>query len=189
MFNNTIFRITFAISLSFHLAVISAGSFFHKAVLLDKKPDIEITYLTPETPQDKLQEKVIENLPQIYDLKDKKLQQTSEKSDEQYLEAKELAKLEEYIQYYELIREKIKKRVTENYTRFHEEGIAEVVFRLNKNGALENLTLNESKSTTSQLLKKTALKSVSAAAPFPAFPPSLDRGDLTFTIALIFKNK
>jgi len=181
---------------------VSAGGFFNAQPPLEENREIEVTYLMPE---EELAEKIIQNLPQEYDLKDKELQQAARReevmlpepiveedallTEEQYLEEKELAKLEEYIQYYELIREKIKKTVARNYTLFREEGMVEVAFTLDKRGRLKNLIIDKLKSASSASLHKTALKSIERAAPFPAFPPLLKRDDLTFAIAIIFKKQ
>jgi len=196
------FRAAFAISVSAHLLAVSAGGFFHGKPPLEENREIEVTYLVPE---EELAEEIIQDLPREYDLKDKELQQARRReeaklpepqaesdsvlSEEQYLEEKELEKLEEYIQYYELIREKIKKTVARDYTRFREEGMVEVAFTLDKRGRLKNLIIDKLKSASSASLRKTALHSIERAAPFPAFPPLLKREDLTFAIAIIFKRQ
>lgn len=200
MFTENAFRIAFALSLSTHLLAASAGGFFHGKPPLEENREIEVTYLMPE---EEPAEEIIQNLPREYDLKDKELQQAVRREEvkpseplmeensllsaEQYLEEKELELLEEYIQYYELIREKIKKTVARNYTRFREEGMVEVAFTLDKRGHLKNLIIDKLKSASSASLHKTALRGIERAAPFPAFPPLLKRDDLTFAIAIIFK--
>lgn len=188
MLQNATFRTAFAISLSLHLFAISAGGFFHTKPLDDKNCPIEVSYLVPEISQDKIQERIIQNLPQKYDLEKKDLQQVVEKG-EHYLSEEALKELEEYIQYYELIRESIKKYVSKNYTRFREEGIIEVAFTLNKNGILKNLAVDTSKSIKSPRLKTIALKSIKEASPFPPFPDSLKKKELAFAIAIIFKKE
>ena len=108
-------------------------------------------------------------------------------SEEQYLEEKELEELEEYIQYYELIRERIKKYVSRNYNAFKEEGGVGVVFSLYRSGALKDVQIDKTKSAENQALTRAALKSVRDAAPFPAFPESLKKDELTFNISIIFQ--
>ena len=188
MLQNATFRMAFAISFILHLFAISAGRFFHTKSFNNENHKIEITYLAPEISQDKIQERIIQNLPQKYDLEKKDLQQVVEKG-EQYLSEEELKAFEEYIQYYELIRESIKKYVSKNYTRFREEGIIEVAFTLNKNGILKNLAVDTSKSIKSPRLKTIALKSMKEASPFPPFPDSLEKKELAFAIAIIFKKE
>jgi len=201
MFDSTAFKIAFALSLSLHIFAVSAGGFFKAKPPLEENREIEVTYFMPE---EELAEEVIQNLPREYDLKDKELQQAARREEvkpseplteedsllsaEQYLEEKERELLEEYIQYYELIREKIKKTVARNYTQFREEGMVEVAFTLDRRGRLKDLIIDKLKSASSASLHKTALRSIERAAPFPAFPRLLKRDDLTFAIAIIFKN-
>ncbi|MGB2706363.1 MAG: hypothetical protein WBC74_05880 [Candidatus Omnitrophota bacterium] len=204
MLNDTVFRIAFALSLSLHIFAVSAGGFFQGVPPVEENHEIEVTYIIPEESKDEMQERIIENLPQKYDLRDKELRQSERKKTitedgsvktegelvrEQYLHEKELERLEEYIQYYELIREKIKKLVAQNYTASREEGAVEVAFCLDKNGFLKNLFLDKPKSAQSVVLRETALKSIRQCSPFPPFPESLKNNDLTFSLAIIFKKK
>ena len=204
MLNSAAFRIAFTLSLSVHLFAISAGGFFRGKPPIETNHKIEVTYLVPEEPRDKMEERIIENLPENYELRKKEMQKKDRKEKsveeegltkaelpakkEEYLDENELKKLEEYIQYYELIREKIKKHAAKNFSS-REEGEVEVVFTLNKNGALKALSVNGPGSAKNSRLKNTALESIKYAAPFPAFPDSLTRGELAFTIAIIFKAK
>ena len=105
MFNDTIFKIAFGVSLAAHVLVISAGSFFGEKPVLDKTREIEVTYFVPEEPRDELQQRIIENLPRTYELEKKELQESAREkrpseepglektdavpSEEQYLEEKE----------------------------------------------------------------------------------------------------
>jgi len=205
MFSDPIFRIALIISLSLHLFALSSGFLFHHRPLERKKPQIEVTYIIQEASQDKIPEKFLSKLPKKYDLPKEELKKASQdkppraeeavkqavasdKKDD-YIEEKDLRKLEDYIQYYELIREKIKRNITETYTASGKEGRVEVVFSLSKSGALKNISVDEKKSVRNSYLKETALLSVKRSAPFPSFPPSLNREELTFSIAIIFKRK
>jgi len=204
MYNNVPFRIAFLLSVSVHLIAVSAGGFFQGAPPPEENREVVVAYLMPEAPEDAINEEIIENLPREYDLRDKELRQNNrekaiveagsvkadgELAEDQYLEEKELEKLEEYIQYYELIREKIKKLVARNYATSREEGAVRVAFTLDKNGRLKDLLINKPRSVNITALHKAAIRSVRGAAPFPVFPPSVKRNDLTFNLAIIFKKK
>ena len=205
MFKNITFRIAFTVSLSAHLLAMSAGGFFHKNPLKDTPEMIEVTYIIPETPKSKLEEKIIENLPKVYDLRKKELQKTEKpvkKEDisdalkfsdapkkEEFLNEKDLKNLEEYIQYYELIRERIKNEVTRNHRNLSGEGRVDTLFTLTQKGELKNISIKEGSSTHSSALRKAALKSIGDASPFPAFPATLKKDTLTFNIAIIFQKQ
>ena len=204
MFNSAIFRIAFLLSLSIHLFALSAGHIFHKPAE-HKKPEIEVTYIISEASKYKVSEKFIDELPKKYDLKKKETKSASQKKatpkdsgitkadvrdkDERYVEEKELRQLEDYIQYYELIRQEIKQKIDKNYTARGKEGRVEIVFTLNRFGVLRNIDVDEENITENLYLRSVALKSVKVAAPFPAFPSSLGRKELTFSIAIIFRKK
>ena len=202
MFNDTVFRIAFAVSLSLHFFAISAGSFFQNKLVRDNRDNIEITYLIPEMPKDAI-EKVIEKLPEKYDLEEKELKKLEQKpsvadentllesakkiTKEQYLEEEGLKELEEYIAYYELIREKIKARVSQDYSRSSRGGRVDAIFTITRKGLLKNMSFDKQPGFTDTALQNLTAKAIKTAAPFPAFPDSLKRGELTFTLSIIFK--
>jgi len=198
MFNNAVFKVAFAISVSVHLLAISSGSFFHPKIDEQKNDIIEVTYILPE----EVKEEVLKTLPKEYDLEKKRRAFSSKKiipSEnanvskntpaivEQYLEEKSMEELDEYIEYYELIREKIKKYVAKNYTRPTKEGRVDVTFTLSRNGILEDILIDVNRSANNIFLRNAALRSVKQASPFPPFPNSLEGESLAFSIAIIFK--
>ena len=202
MFNDAYFRLAFTLSLSLHLFAMSAGGFFHKNPLPESAPEVEVTYILQEENKIDLTEKIIENLPREYDLQREELKEVSghtnaalEKiiedvlpiKEDNYLKEKELKSLEEYIQYYELLREKIKKMTSQYCSNLIERGEVTVSFVLGQNGALKQVVIDKAGSSKSAQLQNAALKSIKAAAPFPAFPASLQREELTFNISIIFK--
>jgi|GEM_PF-1946188 len=204
MFNSTISRTALIISVSIHALAISAGGFFSERPPAEKEREIEVAYLIPEIPEDEINEKIIENLPKEYDLEEKAPQQgkpekkiaeeglvkaEGELVQEQYIEEKELERLEEYIQYYELIREKIKKLIARNYIASRKEGAVEVAFTLDKRGILKNLAVDEPNSAGCAALRETALKSIRQCSPFPPPPETLGKKDIVFSLAIIFKKK
>jgi len=70
MFNDSIFRIAFAVSLSIHLFAISSGSFFNLSRPEDIEKDVEVTYIIQEIPiESDAIKKIIPKIPANYDLK------------------------------------------------------------------------------------------------------------------------
>ena len=188
------------LSLSAHLLLLSSGSFFYTKTPEKKSDIIEVTYVLPE----KMEMKVLTELPKKYELKKESLKIKSKNipSDEysssekgaqkvkgQCVEKNTFEELEEYIQYYELIREKIKWNITKYYGNSRLEGAVEAVFTLGKRGGLKNLSVSSNSKYQSEKLKKVALKSIRRSAPFPSFPSSLKKENLTFSVAIVIKKK
>jgi len=191
------------VSISAHFVGFSAWGYLHMATPQKPEPEIEITYIFEEEEPKTEAEQIIERLPDNYDLEkkemkppsqDRKAEQSKTESlaefaeKEEYLDAEELEKLEEYIAYYELIREKIKKRVTRFYRNTAEEGRVDAIFALARTGALKTIALGPGSARNARL-QKLAIKSVKSASPFPHFPAALSRDELTFSISIIFEKR
>ena len=195
-----------AVSASLHFLALSPWGPIYFPRVEKQKKEIEVTYVL-EKPMIKA-EKILKNLPDNYKLEQKKLkikkkeasaenektapikerakQAPAQKNTQEYIEAENL---EEYISYYKLLREKIKKEIDRRYARGGKEGTVHVVFTLLQNGVLKKIVIDEARSAKSARLKKITVKSVKSASPFPAFPEALDRKELIFSIAIIFKKK
>lgn len=91
-----------------------------------------------------------------------------------------------YINYYQLVREKIRRAAYHNYIR-SETGEVFLSFVISKEGQLKESKLQEEKSAKSGYLKKIALQSIQDALPFPAFPAELDYPQLTFNVIISFE--
>ena len=200
MGKNITFRAALVISCSIHLLFLSPwGALrFHRPK--QEEPQIEVTYIVQEIDKEKI-EKVIENLPRKYELEKKEIKESekqapaslnpepeakiAEKKDE-YMEEKKVRELEEYIAYYELIRQKIKGRVTALYKRPGEEGRVGVAFILDRRGAIKKFEIEDISGSDKRYLEKIASQAVRSAAPFPPFPEELRKPELTFTVAIIF---
>ena len=92
-----------------------------------------------------------------------------------------------YMDYYKLIREKIRKNAYYYYNT-NSRGEVLVHFVIASNGLVDSLHLKDA-STLSRTLQNIAVKSVRDAAPFPPFPPELrDYSRLSFNISIYFKN-
>ncbi len=97
---------------------------------------------------------------------------------------KDLKKNPAYMDYYQLIREKIRSNAYRYYNS-NNQGQVFLTFIISCEGKLERIYLN-SKSSNNELIE-IALKSIKEAAPFPPFPPELNYPRLQFNISIYFK--
>jgi len=91
-----------------------------------------------------------------------------------------------YINYYQIVREKIRRAAYQNYTRA-EVGEVYLSFLIFSDGSLKTVQLIEEKSSSSPYLKETALRSIKEASPFPNFPKELDYPQLSFNVVISFE--
>lgn len=91
-----------------------------------------------------------------------------------------------YISYYQIIREKIKRAAYQNYTG-QEIGEVSASFIVSRDGTLRELQLAEEKSSSSDYLRGTALRSIRDASPFPNFPEELNFPQLSFNLVITFE--
>jgi TonB family protein len=100
---------------------------------------------------------------------------------------KKVEKLSAYMDYYRLIREKIRRNAYRYYNT-QESGEVFLRFTVLKDGRLESIYLDE-ESVRSNFLREIALRSIKEAAPFPSFPEELKNyHQLQFNISIYFKN-
>jgi len=93
-----------------------------------------------------------------------------------------------YMQYYKLIRERIRKNAY-RYYNIEESGIVYLYFVILKNGSLNQISLSKTNTSASSNLIEIALKSVKSSAPFPPFPEELKTySRLQFSVSIHFKN-
>ncbi|MBI5124329.1 MAG: hypothetical protein HZA72_02810, partial [Candidatus Omnitrophica bacterium] len=76
----------------------------------------------------------------------------------------------DYINYFQLLREKIRQRLKSNYMDYQNEGDVSLAFVLNSDGSLSTVDVDSRSSSQDMTLKRIAIESVKEAAPFPAFP-------------------
>ena len=91
-----------------------------------------------------------------------------------------------YINYYQVVREKIRRAAYQNYNRV-ETGEVYITFIISKEGYLNDIRLVTEKSSDNIYLKSIALASVQNAAPFPNFPKELDYPQLSFNVVISFE--
>jgi len=101
---------------------------------------------------------------------------------------RELKKNPAYMNYYRIIREKIRSNAYRNY-QSSESGKVLLSFIVLKDGDLGEFFLEEEE-ITSRILRQITLDSIKAAAPFPPFPEELGTyTQLSFRIPIYFKNE
>ena len=93
-----------------------------------------------------------------------------------------------YKSYYQTIRGKIKETAYRNYN-IKEKGVVYLTFLLERNGALMDLNIDDSKSSASESLKKISLASLKEASPFPNFPSELNSERLSFNVIISFETE
>ena len=91
-----------------------------------------------------------------------------------------------YLEYYQIIREKIRRAAYQNYT-FLIDGEAYLSFIILSDGQLKDVRVNEDRSTDYSYLKNSAKKSIYDASPFPKFPRGLDYPELSFNVIISFE--
>jgi outer membrane biosynthesis protein TonB len=93
----------------------------------------------------------------------------------------------DYINYYDLIREKIRQRLKDHYSRQYREGEVRLVFVLRSDGTLTSEEADSAYSTQDASLIDIALKSLKEASPLPPFPKALDLPEMSFDLTVVFK--
>ncbi len=91
-----------------------------------------------------------------------------------------------YLDYYQTIREQIKRAAYQNYTRLLS-GEVYLSFIILNNGQLKDTRIDEERSTTYAYLKDIAQRSIYDASPFPSFPKDLDYPELSFNAIISFE--
>jgi len=100
----------------------------------------------------------------------------------------EMAKIDNpsYINYYQIVREKIRRSAYQNYTH-NETGEVYLSFIISCGGEIKDARLVEEKTHAGDYLKDIALSSIKDASPFPNFPKELDYPQLSFNIIISFE--
>ncbi len=164
----------------------------------------EVTLNRPETPRIDIKKEVVakpQPAPQVKSdnkksskSSDIKERTTSRKKDAIKKSSEEAAKKEaqlkrskDYINYYQLIREKIRSRLKDNYQYYRREGEVYLSFVLTQNGSLLSYAIDRPKSTQDEVLLHITATSLKAISPFPALPRSLSMSKMSFNIMISFK--
>ncbi|MDD5538867.1 MAG: hypothetical protein PHF12_07885, partial [Candidatus Omnitrophica bacterium] len=95
----------------------------------------------------------------------------------------------EYKNYYQIVREKIRRQAYRNY-RYIQEGEVFLTFTLARSGGLKEVHVDSAKSVEDEYLRRIALESVQQSSPFPEFPIKLqDKEQLAFNVIISFELK
>lgn len=196
------------ISAIFHLAIILPLPYFNQSLVKKSPYAIKITYLAAEEialkdvrrkakPPAAIQHKAPKKevaAKAKEDLKPKPLDDLTHlaKPTPEHLAIEippELPKEKEalYLNYYQSIREKIRKIVLNNYPRYIACGEVCLYFVLTSNGELKEIRVVEERSSQNRLLKEIAERSVYQASPFLAFPKDLNQPQLSFNVIISFE--
>jgi len=95
----------------------------------------------------------------------------------------------DYVNYYQLIREKIRKRLKSNYRTYLNEGEITLVFTLTSDGRLIDVSVAGAAADNYAPLADVATRSVREASPFPPFPKALSLPEMSFDLTVTFKKR
>jgi TonB family protein len=91
------------------------------------------------------------------------------------------------LSYFGAIREQIQRTANrQDWTMGQDQGLVYISFVLTPDGQVSDLRIVRERSANSAALHDVAMRIVNAAAPFPAFPPSLQGGHKTIVVPLEF---
>jgi hypothetical protein len=91
-----------------------------------------------------------------------------------------------YHNYYQQIRDLIRKSAFRNFTRMHS-GEVYLTFVVLSSGILKKMRLIEDKTNADDYLRQIALKSLTESSPFPPFPKELKYPQLSFNVIISFE--
>lgn len=191
-FKNSLF-----ISFAFHLALLGpiASHEMIQKETREEKP-LVVDYVTirepvraPEEPKLELNKKIELKAPV-------EVNQEQAKKASRIVQAREAAKKEaqvkstrDYINYYQLIREKIRARLKTKYNDYYKEGDVSLVFILKDSGSLIGVEVETANSVPDSMLHRIAIESVKEAAPFAPFPKALSLSSMSFNLVISFKKQ
>ncbi|MFH2139068.1 MAG: TonB family protein [Candidatus Omnitrophota bacterium] len=92
-----------------------------------------------------------------------------------------------YIKYYEIINQKLRESIV--YPQYFSEGEVSVSFVVTADGKLMSVDVVNDNSSGNSILRDTAVQIVEKASPFPPFPESLRRIQLTFNVVICFREQ
>lgn len=160
----------------------------------------EVVLKTPETPRLDIQKEIAEKQQDAAkmeaDLKKsaemiqaKSIVDDAAKSASKDAEKKEAAlkSNRDYINYYQIIREKIRARLKNNYMYYKNEGDVYLSFTINPNGTLLTYNVDRTRSTNDEVLLHITLSSLKAVSPFPPIPKNLGLPKMSFSLMISFK--
>lgn len=211
MFLDKSLSIAFLISTILHVTVLLPLPNFKNSSLKKTQPSFRVTYLVPEEiPSRKTRVKERPLATAMYEIGKKNAAELKIDSGSKTKEnpvkkvvnlpkpaiehpkieiPPELPKEKEalYLDYYQSIRQRIRRLVVENYPRYIACGEVCLYFVLLSNGRLKEINVVEERSSHSRLLKEVSERSVRQASPFSPFPEDLNQKQLSFNVIISFE--
>lgn len=109
--------------------------------------------------------------------------------DMQYYEIKYDPNSDEYISYYQAVREKMMRKLKNLYTYHYTKGDIHLLFNLKSDGSLTRFDIDRARSADDKTLISIVTASLKQASPFPPFPKGLDLLDISFNVVISFKEE
>ncbi len=100
----------------------------------------------------------------------------------------EVKSTQDYINYFQLIRDMIRQRLKTNYRNLYKEGDVNLNFILYSTGSLASVKI-DSGSTPDSTLVDIATRSIKEVSPFPAFPKAINLPSMSFDLKVSFKKE
>ncbi len=148
----------------------------------------EISVKPEPSPQVKADNKKVAKSSRLKDrTKSHKKDAVKDPSKEAAKKEAQLKQEKDYVNYYQLIREKIRERLKGNYQYYNREGEVHLSFVLTQNGSLLSYAIDRAKSTQDEVLLHITATSLKAVSPFPSLPRSLSMSKMSFNIVISFK--
>lgn len=97
----------------------------------------------------------------------------------------------DYVNYYQLIREKVRQKLKDRYRSYYGEGDISLVFDLRADGLLISVSAapDAGAPPRDQALLDIAIQSLKEASPFDPFPRALALPQMSFTLTISFRKK
>jgi hypothetical protein len=92
----------------------------------------------------------------------------------------------QYIQYYQIVRTRIKNRAYANYAKL-DAGEVYLTFILDAAGSLKRIKVIEERTRANQYLRQISIRSIEESNPFPPFPPELPYPELSFNVVISYE--
>ena len=91
-----------------------------------------------------------------------------------------------YMDYYDIIRERIRYALFKMYSGGYNKGQVHLQFTLGSDGSLRGAGILEAKSMESKELKNLTLRALKKSLPFPPFPAELNDPEINFTVVISY---
>lgn len=117
----------------------------------------------------------------------KAVKPSAEPSQELASKQAQIRSTQDYINYYQLLREKIRRSLKNRYKQYHKEGEVALRFSLASDGALVSCDVDTARSTDDATLRSIARQSVRDSSPFPGFPKALNVPNMSFELVISFR--